>query len=159
MRIISGCFVLAVLFSACDQTRVYEKNNDLQDRIWLANDTSTFRFQIPDTVSRYNLYCNIRNSVSFPYARLFVNYYLTDSSGKLIQKKLVQTFLFDRDTGKPFGSSALGDIYDHRLTLVSAYKFPYAGKFNLRFEQFMRTDSLQGILAVGLRVEKAQPPQ
>jgi gliding motility-associated lipoprotein GldH len=147
---------MAVLFSACDQTRVYEKNNDLDDRIWLANDTSTFRFHIPDTTSRYNLYCNIRNSVAFPYARLFVNYYLTDSSEKLVQKKLVQTFLFDRDTGKPFGSSALGDLYDHQIALVNNYKFPYAGNFKLRFEQFMRTDSLQGILAVGLRVEKAQ---
>ena len=149
--------MMTVLFSACDQTRVYEKNNDLPDRIWLANDTSTFRFQIPDTTSRYNLYCNVRNSVAFPYARLFMNYYLTDSSGKLLQKKLVQTFLFDRDTGKPFGSSALGDLYDHRIMLMNDHKFPYAGKFKLRFEQFMRTDSLQGILAVGLRVEKVPP--
>ena len=62
--------------------------------------------------------------------------------------------LFDPKTGKPFGRSGLGDIYDHRLQFIKNFKFPYSGKFRMKFKQEMRKDSLDGILAVGLRVEK-----
>lgn len=156
MRIVGVTFLLAVFLSACDENRVYEKNRDFRERSWLVSDTAVFEFRIADTVRNYNLYCNIRNSVAFPYSRLFVNSYLEDSAGRVIQKKLVETYLFDRNTGKPMGSSGLGDIYDHRISLMNAYRFPYSGKYKMRFEQNMRKDTLEGILAVGLRVEKAQ---
>lgn len=155
MRIIFPFLLLAVFLSACDDTRVYEKNLDFEQRHWLVNDSAAFEFEIKDTTLRYNLYCNLRNTVSFPYARLFVNYHLEDSTGKPLQKRLIQTFLFDQNTGKPQGTSGLGDIYDHRIRLISNYRFPHAGKYNMRFEQYMRKDTLEGILAVGLRVEKA----
>lgn len=154
MRIVFPVLLLAVCLSACDDTRVYEKNRDFDNGHWLVNDTAAFEFEIKDTTQRYHLYCNLRNTVSFPYARLFVNYSLEDSTGRPLQKKLVQTFLFDQHTGKPQGTSGLGDIYDHRVRLAGNHRFPYAGKYNMRFEQYMRTDTLEGILAVGLRVEK-----
>jgi gliding motility-associated lipoprotein GldH len=154
MRIFFAFIVTAVFFTGCDTERVYEKNYDFTLRQWLVNDTPVFEFEIADTIADYNLYFNIRNSVSFPFSRLFINYYLEDSAGTPIQKKLTQTFLFDKQTGKPFGTSGLGDIYDQRVPLISNYRFPYSGKFKMKFEQFMRTDTLQGVLAVGLRVEK-----
>lgn len=154
MRILPGIFFVAVFFLACDDSRVYEKNHDFEDRNWLVNDTATFEFQIKDTSTNYNLYCNIRNSVAFPYSRVFINYYLQDSAGATLQKKLTEAFLFDRETGKPLGSSGLGDIYDQRLPVINNYRFPYAGKYKMTFEQYMRIDTLQGIIAVGLRVEK-----
>jgi gliding motility-associated lipoprotein GldH len=157
MRIVFPFLLLAGFLTACDNTRVYEKNHDFDQRHWLVNDTTTFEFEIPDTTLHYNLYCNLRNTVAFPYARLFVNYHLEDSTGKPLQKRLIQTFLFDQHTGKPQGTSGLGDIYDHRIRLIGNHRFPYAGKYNMRFEQYMRTDTLEGILAVGLRVEKVLP--
>jgi gliding motility-associated lipoprotein GldH len=157
MRIVGVIFLLAVLLSACDENRVYEKNRDFKERSWLVSDTTVFEFRIADTVLNYNMYCNIRNSLAFPYSRLFVNAYLEDSTGRVMQKKLIQTYLFDRDTGKPMGSSGLGDIYDQRIPLMNAYRFPYSGKYKMRFEQYMRKDTLEGMLAIGLRVEKTSP--
>lgn len=158
MRILPGIFFVAALLFSCDDSRIYEKNYDFENRNWLVNDTATFEFEIKDTLTNYNLYCNIRNSVSFPYSRLFINYHLQDSTGATLQKKLAETFLFDRETGKPLGSSGLGDIYDQRLLVISKYQFPYAGKYKMTFEQYMRTDTLPGIIAVGLRVEKVMQP-
>jgi gliding motility-associated lipoprotein GldH len=157
MRVVITFLSLAIFLSACDKTRVYEKNHDFDKRHWLASETTVFDFDITDTAASYNLYCNIRNTVAFPYSRLFVNYYLEDSTGRLIQKKLTQAFLFDKDTGKPHGASGLGDIYDQRVPVIDNYKFARAGKYRMRFEQYMRMDTLPGILAVGLRVEKATP--
>jgi gliding motility-associated lipoprotein GldH len=147
----------AVLLSACDDGRVFEKNYDFENRYWLANDQPSFQFNITDTSAQYNLFCNVRNTVSFPYSRIFIKYYVDDSLAAPTEKRLIEKFLFDKSTGKPQGSSGLGDIYDQRILLMQNHRFPHAGKYKVKFEQFMRMDTLPGILAVGLRVEKAQP--
>jgi len=146
---------LTVVVMACDTNRVYQKNKDLDNQQWSIQDRPAFEFVIEDTKSAYNLYCNIRNEVSYPKANLYFNYSIADSTGKELQHRLISEFLFDKKTGKPSGSSALGDIYDHQIPIEIKYTFKHPGKYTVAFEQFMRIDSLPGILAVGLRVEKA----
>ena len=155
MRSFFGFTVIIVLFLSCDDGRVYEKNIDFNSRNWLVSEKPEFEFEILDTLEAYNLYCNVRNSLDYPYARLFVTYYLQDSSGVLVEKKLVRRLLFDDKTGEPQGESGLGDLYDHQIPMRMNYRFPHSGKYKISFEQFMRTDTLSGILAVGLRLEKA----
>ena len=153
MRIIVLLTILALL-NSCDDSRVFEKNHDFAERQWLVKDKPSFEFTVADN-QPYNLYCNLRSSVSYPYSRIFLNYTLKDAKGAELEKKLVYTFLFDEKTGEPLGSSGLGDIYDRQLLLLKDYSFKQAGTYSIQFEQFMRTDSLQGVLAVGLRVETA----
>jgi gliding motility-associated lipoprotein GldH len=157
MRIVILFFVAAALLAACDESRVYEKNIDFEHRAWMMGHKPEFEFDIADTAVSYNLYCNVRNSLSYPFSRLFLTYYLQDSIGKVFQQKLVTRMMFDPKTGKPEGSSGLGDIYDHQLMLIKGHKFPYRGKHKIKFEQFMRQDTLAGILAIGVRVEKNIP--
>jgi gliding motility-associated lipoprotein GldH len=147
-------FFAAALLAACDQTRVYEKNIDFEQGAWLVGNKPEFTFNIADTNATYNLYCNFRNTLNYPYSRLFVTYYLQDSTGKVSRQKMVSKMIFDPRTGKPEGSSGLGDIYDHKILLIQGYKFRYRGPHAIKFEQLMRSDTLAGILAVGVRVEK-----
>jgi gliding motility-associated lipoprotein GldH len=155
MRIFLICVMLAMFVGGCDDSRIYEVNHDFEQRIWLVADKPDFEFEITNTTDKYNLYCNVRNSVAFPYSRLFVKYSLEDSTGKALEGKMLPAFLFDQHTGKPQGSSGLGDIYDQRFPIVTNYQFSAAGKYRVRFEQFMRKDTLEGVLAIGLRVERA----
>ena len=153
MRIFFLPAFLVFLLLACDERRVYEDSQDFGERTWKVVDKPQFEFAIKDTVKRYNLYCNIRNSLEYPYARLFVHYALRDSAGTELQKKLISGFLFDQKTGQPQGSSGLGDVFDHQFLLLSDYEFKQPGKYRLELEQFMRMDTLQGILSVGVRIE------
>ena len=145
---------LAALVCGCDDSRIYEVNHDFQERAWLVTEKPEFEFEISDNTVRYNLYCNVRNSVEFPYTRLFIKYQLQDSAGKSLEGKMLPAFLFDQHTGEPQGSSGLGDIYDQRFPIISNYQFPARGKYKINFEQYMRKDTLEGVLAVGLRVER-----
>jgi len=154
MRVIA--LLILVLLASCDNTRVYEKNYDFEDRYWLISDNPSFDFTVQETALPYSLYCNVRNSASYPYSRIFVTCTLKDSTGVELKKEMISDFLFDQKTGEPQGVSGLGDIYDQRLPFLKNFKFPYAGKYSVQFEQFMRVDSLQGVLAVGLRVEKPE---
>ena len=148
--------VFAIALTGCDQSRLYEDNSDFKDRTWKLSEAPEFEFTIKDLGKRYNLYYNIRNSLDYPYARLFVQYTLQDSTGRELSKKMISEFLFDQKTGQPLGSSGLGDVYDHRFPLLKEFEFKYQGKYKLKLEQFMRADTLIGILAVGARVEVAE---
>lgn len=147
--------LLASLAAGCDESRVYEKNLDFKDRAWMSGHKPEFEFEIGDTTASYNIYCNVRNTLDYPFSRLFITYYLQDSIGKVSEQKLISNMIFDPKTGEPQGSSGLGDIYDHRFLLLKNYRFPYRGKHRIKFEQFMRKDTLDGMLAVGVRVERA----
>lgn len=153
MRIIVFLSVI-MLLSSCDDSRVYEKNYDFKEREWLVSEKPSFEFTVTKD-QPYNLYCNLRNSVAYPYSRVFINYSLKDVAGSELKKEMIQTFLFDEKTGEPIGSSGLGDIYDQQLLLLKDFSFKQTGTYTIQFEQFMRTDTLQGVLAVGLRIETA----
>lgn len=159
MRIFILAGIIGMMMMGCDQSRVYEQNTDFNERYWIVNEKPEFEFTIDKPADKYTLYGNIRNSISYPYARIFFNYILLDSTGAQVEKKLVGQHLFDSKTGKPFGNSGLGDIYDHRFELLRNYQFKHRGRYKIRFEQQMRVDTLQGILAVGLRVENTAIPK
>jgi gliding motility-associated lipoprotein GldH len=158
MRVILFFLLIALIWS-CDSDRLFEKNQDFEERAWLSTNQPAFEFVVSDTVKTYNLYCNIRNSVEYPYSRIYINYSLQDSSGTLVSKNMIQAFLFEEKTGKPLGSSGLGDVYDQQVPILRNYQFKKSGTYSLKFEQFMRTDTLSGILAVGFRLEDAAANQ
>lgn len=156
MRVILS-FLLVLFLWSCDSNRLHEKNYDFNDQAWLSSDKPSFDFDVTDTVKAYNLYCNIRNSVDYPYSRIFINYSLQDSTGTSLSKNMISAFLFEEKTGKPLGTSGLGDVYDQQVLILKNLRFKKTGKHSLKYEQFMRTDTLKGILAVGFRLESAAP--
>jgi gliding motility-associated lipoprotein GldH len=147
-----------LLFTACDDRRVYEEYQDFNAKNWNIKDTAFFEFQIADTTKKYNLKFNVRNNLDYPYARLFVTYKLSDPAKKTLSTKMISGYLFDQKTGKPFGSSGLGDIYDNQFPLLSNYAFREKGKYRMHIYQYMRLDTVPGILAAGVRVEVAEAP-
>lgn len=154
MRVVLIVFLVAVVLMGCDTSRVFEDNKDFARRAWAVADTVVFEFNISDPSQRYNVLYNIRNSLDYPYSRIFVNYTLEDSTHRVLATKLAGNYLFDVKTGEPQGNSGLGDIYDHRFPLFENKEFA-AGKYYVKLQQYMRTDTLQGVLAAGIRVEKA----
>jgi gliding motility-associated lipoprotein GldH len=155
MKVVIAIVLAAMLLAACDDARVYEENKDFEKRAWLVNDTARFDFEIPVGTNLYNIQCNLRNSVDYKWQRIFINFVLSDSAGHVLSSKLVSNYLFEPKTGKPFGRSGLGDLYDHRFPLLSAYALK-PGKYSVSLQQLMRADTLQGILAAGIRVERAE---
>jgi len=152
MRAIIIIFITVLVFS-CDSNRLFEKNITLEKRHWRVDEPVIIDFKIEDASKPYNIYYNVRNSLEYPYARLFIQYTLADSTGSQIDKKLNAQYLFDQKTGKPLGQSGIGDVFDHRFLLIEKHVFGNPGKYQLKIEQFNRQDTLRGILAVGARVE------
>jgi gliding motility-associated lipoprotein GldH len=156
MRYIFFLLLASLCIASCDSNRVYEDYKEFKTKSWLVNDPASFEFEISDTTKKYNLYYNIRNSLEYPFARIFVNYSLVDSTGTEISKQLLSNYLFDQKTGQPLGRSGLGDVYDNQFLILENLYFKKSGNYRFQLEQFNRLDTLTGIIAVGFRLETAQ---
>lgn len=148
-----ACFIFIVI--GCDNKRVFEDKKDFPEKYWVFNNPADFEFEIDDTEQAYNLLFNIRNTAKYQYQNIYLQYYLEDSTGRLLSSELKNILLFNAKTGVPLGKG-LGDILDIEKTFLEKYTFENPGKYKLRIDQFMRQDSLPEILSVGLRVERAE---
>lgn len=151
--ILLSAFLLMLI--SCDSNRVYEMNTDFVDTHWLATDTVLFPFSIADTASRYHIILNVRNSIDFETARLFINYKLLDSASMPIRSRLIEHSLFDKKSGEPFGESGLGSIYEHHILVEPNISFPYKGEYLVKLNHMMRVDTLQEVHSVGVKLERA----
>jgi gliding motility-associated lipoprotein GldH len=148
--------LIAALLSGCNDGKVYQEYVDFEKRYWLTHDTVSFHFAISDTTTRYNLYCNIRNTTQYPFSRFFVNVAISDTVGTSLHNALVNDFLFDPKSGEPLGKSGLGDLFDHQMPILKNYRFSRPGEFDVRLLQMNRVDTLEGIISVGLAIEKVE---
>lgn len=156
MKFRSIIFSLAIsLFglSACDNQRVFEQNIDIEKGKWAKGDIKHFEFEITEPQQSYNIYYNIRNTVSFPFHNLFLTYTLEDDKGNKLSSKLQNMNIFDEKTGEPLGNG-LGDIFDIQVLSIENYSFDRPGKYVFKVQQFMRRDTLPDILSIGVRVER-----
>lgn len=147
--------VVAAMFG-CDTNAVYKEYTDIDEGKWAVKDAPSFTFEIKDTTVPYNIYYNLRNSLSYDYYNLYLTRYLRDESGKELESRLDELILMDPKTGKPTGEG-IGDLFDHKFLMKRNYRFPKAGKYTMQIKQYMRQDPLLHIESVGITVEKAAP--
>jgi len=143
----------------CNADRVYESNVDFEDRIWLAEATQRFIFTVPDSISSYNVYCNIRNTLDYPNYNLYLKYWMYDSLGLPLKSDLINIELFNPKSGFPNGKSGLGDIFSHQVPILQEYNFKYSGNYTVVLQHFMRNDTLREVISVGVKLERAISPQ
>lgn len=152
------CFYLVLLaaVTACEQDAsvVYKENVDIEGGKWYVKNIPSFTFEITDATVPYDLYYTVRNGLTYPYYNLYLTRYLTDDKGHEIESRLDELLLMDAKTGQPRGKG-LGDLYDNKVVLKRAYRFPKPGTYTLKIKQYMRQDPLPDVVSVGISVEKS----
>lgn len=143
--------VMAVMFSACDRSVVFEDNVNIPDNRWEQNRIIQLETDIQDTISPHNLYINVRNASGYQFSNLFIFFTTVTPSGKA-ERDTVELMLADA-SGKWLGDG-MGDIWDNRKRFKSNFRFPEKGKYVFLFEQAMRVDPLPQIMDVGIRIER-----
>ncbi|TAE72572.1 MAG: gliding motility lipoprotein GldH [Bacteroidetes bacterium] len=157
MKYILLVVILLSYLCSCGTPAVYEKNYDLKNNSWYADSTLSFKFDIQEIDVKYNFYYNFRNTKSYPFYNLYLTYHLKDDKGNVVRTELQNATLFDAKTGKPFGNG-VGGIYTHQLLHPSLtnFKFTKKGTYYFKMKQYMRKNPLEGLQAVGIRLEKAE---
>lgn len=147
---------IAWLTLGCDTNAVYKEYTDIEEGKWYIKNAPSFTFEIKDASVPYNIYYNLRNSLSYGYYNLYLTRYLRDAGGRELESRLDELLLMDPKTGKPNGDG-LGDLFDHKFLMKRNYRFPKPGQYTMQIRQYMRQDPLLNILSVGITVEKAAP--
>jgi gliding motility-associated lipoprotein GldH len=146
-------FFLPLLFSSCDDNGLYDQNRDIKDGVWDIKQHLVFDFDVPDSVTKYNFYFNVRNTDEYPYSNIYVFFKTTFPNGKT-GVDTVEFPLAD-ENGRWYGKGQ-GDVHDCRLVFRQNVRFPLAGKYHMEIEQAMRMEQLPGVLNAGIRIEKAE---
>ena len=159
-RIVICILGIFLLFASCDSNRVYDTYKSLDNNRWLQDDSISFEFQIIDTISKNNLYLNIRNNNEYLYNNLYLISQIVFPDGK----KFVDTLQYEMaDKNGKFLGVGISEIKHSRLLFKENIMFPTSGKYKVSVRQAMRKNGnvegikeLNGITDLGFRIEKAK---
>lgn len=154
-KLISWLFLFGVALGSCQQRAVFEKNARLQNQEWKTAEQPSFRFQIEDTASLYNIFIVVRHTEAYRYNNLWVNIHTKAPGDSIAQMQALDLQL--ATTEKGWLAAGMDDIYEHRIRISAAPVALKAGEYAFSLEQIMREDPLENVLNVGIRVEKELP--
>lgn len=149
-------FAAVLLLSGCMESPVFQQQIAVPKNAWAYDFKPTFRFDIDDTVSDYKVYFLIRHTEAYPFSNIWLQLYNKQPGDSTFLKSRVEVPLA-QNTGQWIGRG-MGEIWEHRMPLTrddAPMRFKKAGRYEIRFEQNMRSNPLPEVLQVGLRVEKA----
>lgn len=140
---------LFLLLVGCNGNRVFEEFKDLPAQTWAANDSIDFLLPALDISENTGL-IGIRFKDNYAFTNFYIKLISQDSSGLVLEEKLVNMVLFNPKSGKPQGRG-FGNTYTSYDTLDFAFP-PATSKVTLL--QYMREEQLSGIEAIGLKLLK-----
>lgn len=157
MKIRSLKFLLFIgavflFINACDSDRVFDAYVTVPDAGWNKDSLAVFDVDIKNADMVYNLYLNIRNQSDYPNSNLWLFVDVISPSG-IIQRDTVDCILADK-TGRWLGSG-WGSMYQVNAPYRFGVKFPEIGNYQFRLCHGMRTETLDGIHNIGIRIERA----
>ena len=144
-----------LLLSACSDALVHSETRQVPGSVWDRSWKPEFTFDIADTVGKHDTYLDIRHTGSYPYSELYLFVTLKRPDGH-VYIDTVQCPLSDAN-GRWYGEG-LGFIRSERFDAHILYKygnrFPQPGRYSVTLEQAMRVEKLEGVVDVGVSVEK-----
>lgn len=141
------CFIW--VGSSCSGDRAYEEFHSFESVSWNEKDSVVFNLSELKERNGKNLIA-VRFTGSFPFSNFYVRVISKDSTGIILENKLINIPLFDSKTGKPKGIG-FGDTYTFYDTLP--FQVP-ANTDKLIYLQYMRNENIPGIEAIGFKVLK-----
>lgn len=151
---------LVLLLISCDKKRVFDEYKAINGS-WKKDSIVSFSFDQKDTVSKYNLFINVRNNNSYPYNNMFLIVQLQQPGTKLTKVDTLEYQMANPD-GSLLGDG-FTDIKESKLWYKENVKFPKAGKYTVSIQQAVRksgevpgVEELDGVTDVGFRIESTE---
>lgn len=149
-------FGLLLLVSSCDKKRVFDEYRPFDGK-WNKDSIVSFAFNQKDTVSRYNLFVNIRNNNNYPFSNIYLIVQMQQPGG------LTKVDTLEYQMANPDGTlmgEGFSDVKESKLWYKENLIFPKAGKYNVTIQQAVRNtgkitgvQELDGITDIGFRIE------
>ena len=143
---------------SCTSNTVFNQYKTVADSSWKLNRNVEFNFTVKDTISKRNLYINIRNNNDYKFSNLYLITQLTFPN----KTKIIDTLQYKMaDLTGRFLGVGFSEIKENKLFYKEEKVFPYSGEYSFKVRQAMRKNGnsegikeLEGITDVGFSIEK-----
>lgn len=146
--------IITTLLSGCDPHNLIDNNVSMPSRNWSYDHKVKAVIEISDSSKPYNIYFKLRHTADYGYSNIFVLLHLR-KQGEKKQSRRYEYRLAQPD-GQWNGAGS-GNLFTYTLPLLTNYKFPAPGKYELELEQNMRDNPLKEISDVGIKVSEIVP--
>ncbi|MDR0228968.1 MAG: gliding motility lipoprotein GldH [Flavobacteriaceae bacterium] len=153
--------VTTLLLIGCEKQNnvVFDEYSETKGA-WDKKDLKTFVVETNDTITKHNLYMNLRVNKEYEYSNMFVILKIFQPNETTVIDTL--EYQIAKADGTLIGQG-FSDVKENKLWMKEGYKFPVKGSYKFTLEQAVRKlgtinadNSLGGVLEVGLRVEKSE---
>lgn len=152
-------FSLVASIISCDQYRIFDDYISVGTKGWDKDNLVNFKFEISDTITRSNLFIQIRNTNEYEYSNIFLITELQYPNGFHV----IDTLEYEMADiyGKWLGDG-FTDMKESKLFYKESFQFPESGEYEINIQQAVRKrdqvegiQSVKGISDVGFRIEKS----
>jgi gliding motility-associated lipoprotein GldH len=152
-------FVLIISMGSCSKGMVYDEFKNMPDNKWHKDSVLNFTVNSIDTLSKNNIYINLRNNKDYEFSNLFLIVGIKFPNNY----QIVDTLEYEMTTPEGrFLGAGISDVKENKLEYKSSVNFPVVGDYDFQIQHAMRKsrtvdgiEYLNGITDVGLRIEKA----
>lgn len=144
---------VAGALAACGDAPVFQADTEVPDGLWAQAWQPEFSFEIADTVNGHDVFIDLRHTGDYAFSDLYL--FVTVNGPGLPQARDTVECLLADPSGHWYGRGS-GYIKSARVLYKRDKRFPRKGRYSIRLEQAMREDPLEGVIDVGIGVEKSQ---
>jgi len=155
---ISILLLVTILFFSCDSKTVISENRSISG-VWNKNEIIKFEVSKLDSLKKYNVFINLRNTNDYKYNNIFLIVTMSFPHGKVITDTL------EYKMANPNGSwlgTGIGSVKENKLWYKENVSFIEDGIYKLNISQAVRNNknvegvtNLDGITDIGLSIEEA----
>ncbi|HSF54453.1 MAG TPA: gliding motility lipoprotein GldH [Algoriphagus sp.] len=143
-----GLLFLTLAFS-CSGDRVFEEFYSFKTLSWNEKDTVVFDLKALKEKSGQKL-IGVRFNEEYPFSNCYIRVICKDTTGQILDNKLINVPLFDSKSGQPKGGG-----FGNTFTIYDTLPFEISDQTSeVVFLQYMRQENLPGLEAVGLKILK-----
>lgn len=143
--------LICLFFASCEMS-LYNKFEQIEKREWYIKDTISFKFKIlePDN---YTINFHTRHTKEYNYNNLWVKIIQDFPNEKMDTSYLYQTIVADPISGRWLGECT-SNYCTTSTPIMENIALTDTGYYKISIVQYMRTNPLEEISDVGIKVEK-----
>jgi len=145
-------FLASVFLLACSIEPGYEETTSFGEIGWPEKQVIQYKTPPIEATGKYDLEIFLRHDNNYPFYNCYFIAEIKNEKGLVLKKGLAEAIFYDPQSGKPRGEG-LGDIFSHQYKIFENLTVKKGEKINIELRQYMRRDTLQGIVSVGFALK------
>lgn len=153
-------FLVIISIGSCSKNMVFDEFQSIEKEKWHKDSIVNFTMNSVDTISKNNIYINLRNNKDYEFSNLFLIVGIKFPNNY----QIVDTLEYEMTTPEGrFLGAGFSDVKENKLEYKTGVNFPIQGDYKISVQQAMRKTRsvdgliyLNGITDVGLQIEKVK---